>query len=390
MRRGGLPTININGAAKLPQAADRPALRRSKMIQQTREAEKRPAAATAASGWNPGQFVIALVGLAVVIAFLWLGFLYLRDSRTASIVNAVIAIVWRVGGVAALFGTTNLLIESLPTTWRNRVLPFMFFLPGVGILFLFLTIPTFITLYQSFFNNDTTQFVGLANYIATFTDRSMLESFRNNLIWLFAGTASCVILGLLIAVLADRSKFETVAKAIIFVPMAISLVGSSVIWRFVYAYAPPGQPQLGVLNAMLTSFGLEPQSWLTLQPWNNLFLVAVMIWGSTGFCMVLLSSALKGVPADILEAARVDGATEVQAFFQIIIPYIQGTILTVTTTTAIGTLKIFDQVCYDRRPVRHLGGRHRVLPPVLHQPQLRLRRGDRDRLVFRDLAGDGV
>jgi alpha-glucoside transport system permease protein len=314
------------------------------MIQQTREAQKRPAASAAASGWNPGQFVLALLGLVVVIGLLWLGFLYLSGTKTASVVNALIAIVWGVGGVAALFGTTNMLIESLPLTWRNRVLPFMFFLPGIAILFLFLTIPTLITFYQSFFNNDTTQFVGLANYIATFTDRSMLESFRNNLIWLFAGTASCVILGLLIAVLADRSKFEVVAKAIIFVPMAISLVGSSVIWRFMYAYAPPGQPQIGVLNAIITSFGLESQSWLTLQPWNNLFLVGVMIWGSTGFCMVLLSSALKGVPADIIEAAQVDGATELQAFFQIIIPYIQGTILTVTTTTAIGTLKIFDQV----------------------------------------------
>jgi alpha-glucoside transport system permease protein len=314
------------------------------MIQQTHEAEKRPASPTAASGWNPGQFVVALVGLVIVIGLLWLGFVYLRGTKTASIVNAIIAIVWGVGGVAALFAVTNMLIESLPNAWRSRLLPFMFFGPGVAILFLFLTIPTLITLYQSFYNNDTTQFVGLQNYIATFTDRSMLESFRNNLIWLFAGTASCVILGLLIAVLADRSRFESVAKAIIFVPMAISLVGSSVIWRFMYAYAAPGQPQIGVLNALMTTFGLPPQSWLTLQPWNNLFLVLVMIWGSTGFCMVLLSSALKGVPADIIEAAQVDGATEVQAFFRIIIPYIQSTILTVTTTTAIGTLKIFDQV----------------------------------------------
>src|SRR5215208_5088974 len=120
------------------------------MIQQTREAEKRPASPTAASGWNPGQFVVALVGLAIVIALLWLGFLYLRESKTASVVNAVVAIVWGVGGVAALFGVTNLLIESLPLTWRNRVLPFMFFLPGISILFLFLMIPTLITLYQSF------------------------------------------------------------------------------------------------------------------------------------------------------------------------------------------------------------------------------------------------
>ena len=314
------------------------------MIQQTREAPKRPAPPAVVSGWNPGQFAIAAVGLVVVLGLLWLGFDYLRSTKTASVINALMAIIWGVGGVGALFGVTNLLLEALPNVWRNRLLPFLFLLPGVGILFLFLMIPTIITLYQSFFNSDSTQFVGLQNYIATFTDRSMLESFRNNLIWLFLGTGFCVGFGLLIAVLADRSKFEVVAKAIIFLPMAISLVGSSVIWRFMYAYAPPDQPQIGVQNAILAVFGIEPQSWLTLQPWNNLFLVAVMIWGSTGFCMVLLSSALKSVPADLIEAAQVDGATEVQAFFRIIIPYIQGTILTVTTTTAIGTLKIFDVV----------------------------------------------
>jgi alpha-glucoside transport system permease protein len=126
--------------------------------------------------------------------------------------------------------------------------------------------------------------------------------------------------------------------------MAISLVGSSVIWRFVYSYAPPGQPQIGLANAVLTAFGGQPQSWLTLQPWNNLFLILVMIWGQTGFAMGLLSAALKGVPTDLVEAAQVDGATEFQAFFRVVIPYIQGTILTVTTTTAIGTLKIFDVV----------------------------------------------
>jgi len=126
--------------------------------------------------------------------------------------------------------------------------------------------------------------------------------------------------------------------------MAISLVGASVIWKFMYAYAPADQPQIGVQNAILQAFGVEPQSWLTLQPWNNMFLILVLVWGSTGFAMVLFSAALKGVPGDLIEASRVDGATEFQAFFAIVIPYIQGTILTVTTTTAIGTLKIFDQV----------------------------------------------
>jgi alpha-glucoside transport system permease protein len=314
------------------------------MMQQTREAEKRPASSPSADGLNSGQFFTALVGLIVVIALLVLGFNYLKDSKTTSLLNAVVAIVWGVGGVGALFVTGNMLIESLPQYWRNTLRPFLFFLPGVGILFLFLMVPTLITLYQSFFNNDTTEFVGFKNYIATFTDRSMLESFRNNVIWLFLGTGVSVTLGLLIAVLADRSRFETVAKAIIFMPMAISLVGSSVIWRFMYAYAGPDQPQIGLQNAILTAFSIPPQSWLTLQPWNNLFLVLVMVWGQTGFAMVLFSAALKGVPSDLTEAAQVDGATEIQAFFSIIIPYIQGTILTVTTTTAIGTLKIFDVV----------------------------------------------
>lgn len=313
-------------------------------IQQARAAGNQPTIPSAAGGWVPGQFFIALVGLAVVLGLLWVGFLYLKDSKSVSLLTAVVAIVWGVGGVAALFFVTNALIESLPDKLRDVLRPFLFFVPGVGILFLFLTVPTLITLYQSFFNNDSTQFVGLANYAAVFTDRSMLESFRNNLIWLFLGTAAVVGFGLLIAVLADRSRFETVAKAIVFMPMAISLVGASVIWRFMYAYAPPGQPQIGVQNAILQAFGIEPQSWLTLQPWNNLFLVLVLIWGSTGFAMVLFSAALKGVPGDLIEAAQVDGATEIQAFFRIVIPYIQGTILTVTTTTAIGTLKIFDVV----------------------------------------------
>lgn len=314
------------------------------MIRQTSETERRSASSTTTARWAPTQFLVALLGLAVVIVLLWLGFLYLRSTTTASVLNAVVAIVWGVGGVAALFTLGNMLIEALSQTWRDRLRPFLFVLPGTGILFLFLTIPTLITFYQSFFNNDTTQFVGLSNYVATFTDRSMLESFRNNLIWLFLGTAACVVLGLLIAVLADRSKFETIAKAIIFMPMAISFIGVGVIWRFVYAARPAGESQIGVMNALLTAFGLQPQSWLTLQPWNNLFLILVFIWGQTGFAMVLFSAALKGVPTDLIEAAQVDGATEVQAFFRIIIPYIQGTILTVTTTIAIATLKIFDVV----------------------------------------------
>ncbi len=314
------------------------------MIQQTKEAETRPVSRDASGAMDPGKFFIALIGLVIVLGLLFLGFIYLRDSRGANPFNAVVAIVWGVGGVGALYFTVNALIESLPNKWRNRLLPFLFVGPGMALLIWVLTLPTLRTLYQSFFNNDTSSFVGFDNYIATFTDRGMLESFRNNLIWLFVGTGLIVVIGLLIAVLADRSKFETIAKALIFMPMAISLVGASVIWRFIYAAAPAGQPQIGIQNAILQAFSIEPQSWLTLQPWNNLFLIIVQLWAGTGFAMVLFSAAIKGVPGDLIEAARVDGASEVQSFFAITIPYIQGTIITVTTTTAIGTLKIFDVV----------------------------------------------
>jgi alpha-glucoside transport system permease protein len=158
------------------------------------------------------------------------------------------------------------------------------------------------------------------------------------------GAGLCVVLGLLIAVLADRSKFESIAKALIFLPMAISFVGAGVIWRFMYAYAPEGQPQIGVLNAVAVGLGGRPHSWWTEQPWNIFFLIAVLVWMQTGFAMVIFSAALKGVPDELLEAARLDGASEIQSFFRIIIPYIQGTIITVATTVAIFTLKIFDVV----------------------------------------------
>jgi alpha-glucoside transport system permease protein len=294
--------------------------------------------------WSPPRFFTALAGLLGTLVVLWLGFLYLKQSADPSLLTAIIAILWGVGGVAALFTTANLLVEALADKWQRRIQPYIFVGPAILLLAWFLAIPTLRTIYQSFFNADSSSFVGLDNYISAFTDRQMQESFRNNLVWLFLGTGLCVTLGLLIAILADRSKFETIAKALIFLPMAISFVGSGIIWRFIYAYEPVGQPQIGVLNSIIVGLGGEPQAWIATEPWNTLFLVVVLVWMQTGFAMVLFSAALKGVSADLLEAARIDGATEVQTFFSIIIPSIQGTIITVTTTIAIFTLKIFDVV----------------------------------------------
>jgi alpha-glucoside transport system permease protein len=201
------------------------------------------------------------------------------------------------------------------------------------------------TIYISLFNDDSTKFVGLDNYISIFGNPAMLEVFRNNLLWLVVGTSLVVGFGLIIAVLADRSRFESLAKAIIFMPMAISFVGAGIIWNFIYETRQAGDTQIGLLNAVVTGLGGEPQAWTTLlQPWNNLFLIVIMVWLQVGFAMVLFSAAIKGIPAELSEAARVDGATERQVFARVTVPMIRGTIITVATTTIILTLKIFDVV----------------------------------------------
>jgi len=292
-----------------------------------------------------GRILISIFVPILTFIGLWQGFLFLRDSNAPQIVTALVAIIWGVGGVAILYIVSNWLIEQLPDVWTRRLSPFVFVGPAVAILTWFLFLPTLRTFYLSLFNNNSTVFVGLQNYVAAFTERAMLESFRNNLYWLVIGTSLSVIFGLLIAVLADRSSFESIAKSLIFLPMAISFVGAGVIWRFIYYYRPANMVQTGLLNAIVTLLGGEPQAWTTLlQPWNNFFLIVIMVWLQTGYAMVIFSSAIKGVPEELLEAARVDGANEFQIFFKIIIPQIQGTIITVTTTIVIFSLKIFDVV----------------------------------------------
>ena len=312
-------------------------------MEQVREREQ----STGVVQWiaaNLARLLISLIVPVVTFVVMWQGFVFLRGGAAPKPVVATVAIIWGVGGVAALFVLSNWLVEQLPLKWTAALRPFVFVGPAMVILTWYLVLPTLRTFYFSFFNAQSTKFVGLENYIFALTDSAMLESFRNNLIWLVVGTGLSVVFGLLIAILADRSRFEVIAKSLIFLPMAISFVGAGVIWRFIYFYKPVGAEQIGLLNAFVVSLGGQPQAWLTLRPWNTLFLVAIMIWLNTGYAMVLLSAALKGVPAELLEAGRIDGANEAQIFFGIIIPYIQGTIVTVATTILIGCLKIFDIV----------------------------------------------
>jgi alpha-glucoside transport system permease protein len=315
-----------------------------------------------------GAWIAALVGrvlLAVgipLIAFyvLYQGFLFLRDSNAPRVVITLVAIVWGVGGVAVLYWVFNNLVERLPDAWRARLLPFVFVGPAIAILSWYLAIPTLRTFWISLFSREgppqglnflqqltSSSFVGLNNYQAVFTQNLMLEAFRNNLMWIIFGSTFSVVFGLVIAVLADRSRFENAAKSLIFLPMAISFVGASIIWKFIYEYRPISQPQIGLLNSIVVSMGGTPQAWpqwVDVAPWNNLFLIVIVIWLQAGYAMVLFSAALKGIPDELLEASRIDGATEIQIFFKIMIPYIRGTIIAVWTTVVIFTLKIFDVV----------------------------------------------
>jgi len=293
-----------------------------------------------------GRILVSLLVPVVTFLVLWRGFIFLRDSDAPQVVQVLVAIVWGVGGVALLYTVSNWLVEQLPKEWVRRIQPFVFVGPALAILGWYLVIPTFRTLVMSFQNDISTRWIGLDNYIFAFTDRIMLEAFRNNLLWMIIGTGFSVGLGLLIAVLADRSKAEAFYKAVIFMPMAISFVGAGVIWKFIYTYKGEGSgiQEIGLLNAIVLGLGGQSQPWLQMPPWNNFFLIVIMVWLQTGYAMVILSSAIKGLPAELLEAARVDGATEVQSFFNITIPYIKGTLITVTTTIVIFSLKLFDIV----------------------------------------------
>jgi alpha-glucoside transport system permease protein len=307
-----------------------------------------------------GRVFLAVIIPLIAFAVIYAGFIFLRDSNASRWITAAVAIVWGVGGVALLYWVFNGIVERLPDEWTARLQPFVFVGPAIAILVWYLALPSLRTFYLSLFGRDgppqdvgffasftTDAFVGLQNYVAMFTERLLQESLRNNVMWIVFGSTTSVVVGLLVAVLADRSRFERVAKSLIFLPMAISFVGASVIWNFMYVVRPPESTQIGLLNAILVGLGAAPFAWdkaVAIQPWNNLFLILIVVWLQAGFAMVLFSAALKGIPEEILEAARVDGATEVQAFFKIMIPYIMGTIITVWTTIVIFTLKIFDIV----------------------------------------------
>lgn len=223
--------------------------------------------------------------------------------------------------------------------------PWFYVMPALFLLGIYLIYPTLVTLYLSFFGPRSANFVGLHNYLRIFTQGNFLVVLRNNLLWIIVVTTMTVSLGLLTAVLLDRVRYEYLVKSVIFLPMAISFVGASVIWKFVYAYTPPIYAQIGILNAIRTALGFDPIAWLTRSPWlNNFALMIVFIWIWTGYCMVIISAAYKGMDRDMLDAARIDGANEWQVFARVTLPTLKSTILVVATTMIIFVLKVFDIV----------------------------------------------
>jgi alpha-glucoside transport system permease protein len=308
------------------------------------------AVAQPASVGRVGVFVLRLLSaLAIPIvafALLWLTFDYLRDENANRLIVVGVAVVVGVGGVFFLYWGSNRVVEFLPERVREGVRPYVFVGPCLVILAVFLVYPVINTILISFKDANSEQFVGLDNFRFVFTDHDMLLAIRNTAAWIVIVPLFCVIIGLAFATLADRlRRGEAIAKSAIFLPMAISFAGASITWRLIYSYRPPGfGSNIGLLNGIWIGLGQDPVAWLTLQPWNNLFLMVIMIWMQTGFAMVVLSAAIKAIPDEIIEAARIDGASELQVFRRIIVPSILPTIVVVTTYMVINALKVFDIV----------------------------------------------
>jgi alpha-glucoside transport system permease protein len=266
-------------------------------------------------------------------------------------IQGVITIIVGVGGCVGYFYFANLVLDRVifpargPQAGRNinranAVRPWLFLFPAMFALGLYLVYPVFGSFIRSLYNRAGDEFIGFGNYSSLIQDEAFRSAFFNNFLWVLVVPAMATFLGLLVAQLTDRLRWGNIAKSLIFMPMAISFVGASLIWRFVYA----NDPDIGIINAIRVFMGGEPLDPLQVPFWNNFFLMVILIWIQTGFAMVILSAALRGIPEETVEAAIIDGANPFQVFFKIKVPQIMGTIVVVWTTITILVLKVFDIV----------------------------------------------
>jgi alpha-glucoside transport system permease protein len=260
------------------------------------------------------------------------------------IVTAIVAVV---GVPLVLLGYIILgeqVIERLPDSLQAWIRPYFWALPAVGFATIFMVYPLIRTVIISFYNSAGDTFVGWANYQYFFTFPDTLTSLRNSMLWLVFYTFFAVTLGLLTAILLDRVRYESLAKIAIFLPVPISAVAASIIWKFMFDYQVEGTPQTGTLNALLALAHHDPVAWLIDSTTNNAALIFVGIWTATGFCMVIISASLKAISSEVLEAARMDGANEFQIVWLVVTPLLWPTITVVGTTMLINALKTFDIV----------------------------------------------
>ena len=239
-----------------------------------------------------------------------------------------------------------LFIASRTERKSAQLVAYVFLFPSILMLSIGLLYPAVKTIYASFFDAAGKAFIGLGNYHTIFSSSDEITVLRNTVLWVVVTPFVATAIGLLYAILVEGAKAEALAKAMIFLPMAISMVAASIIWKFVYEFRPdqPGVKQIGLLNQVLAWLGGSPQQWLLNEPWNTFFLIVVMIWIQAGFAMTILSASIKAIPDDIIEAARLDGVNSLGMFRFVTLPMIRPSVIVVLTTIAIGTLKVFDVV----------------------------------------------
>lgn len=270
-----------------------------------------------------------------------LGMCVLIPVATVVLFNSV----WWATAAAAVFGAVMFLLDYRSRSGKGYVIQLVAFLtPAALLLLIGLILPSIQTFVASFMNAAGNKFVGVDNFVWVFTQPEGIRTVVNTIIWVLIAPTVSTIVGLAYAVFIDKTRGEKIYKVLVFMPMAISFVGASIIWNFVYAYRGPEFTQIGLLNQIVVWFGGEPVQWLLGEPWNTFFLIVVLIWVQTGFAMVILSAAIKGVPMEQLEAAQLDGTNAWQRFANVTVPAIRPAIVVVLTTISIASLKVFDIV----------------------------------------------
>jgi alpha-glucoside transport system permease protein len=263
------------------------------------------------------------------------------------IANAIPKLIYMSVGLIVFFGVIVVvfaLAEKLPERWQGPARYIVFLGPALGAVSFGILYPTVRTTYLSFFDARADNFIGFQNYVWAFTQPEIRTVLINTAIWVLVAPLLATVFGLTLAVLSDRMRRASIPKSLIFMPMAISFVGAGIIWKFVYEYRGPGFPQIGLLNQIWIALGWNPPNWLLTSPLNTFLLIVVMVWIQTGFAMVVLSAAIRGIPDDVIEASMIDGASGWRRFASVTVPMIRGTLIVVLSTITIITLKVFDIV----------------------------------------------